>query len=66
MDSQAIVWFGIGGGAAIFAISLLYQRYIQKLPKAVNSGSSFVMFAGMMTAFAVFAIIAGFLRLNAT
>jgi hypothetical protein len=65
MDAQAIVWFGIGGGAAMFAISLLYQRFIQKLPKAVNSGSSFVMFAGMMTAFAIFAIVAGWLRLNA-
>ena len=64
MDAQAIVWFGIGGGAAVFALSLLYQRFIQKLPKAVNTGSSFVMFAGMMAAFAIFAIVAGFLRLN--
>ena len=64
MDTQAIVWFGIGGGAAVFALSLLYQRFIQKLPKAVDSGSSFVMFAGMMTAFAIFAILAGFLRLG--
>ena len=61
MDTQAIVWFGIGGGAAVFALSLLYQRFILKLPKAVDSGSSFVMFAGMMTAFAIFAIVAGFL-----
>lgn len=64
MDAQAIVWFGIGGGAAMFALSLLFQRFIQKLPKAVNSGSSFVMFAGMMVAFSVFAIIAGLLTLN--
>ena len=64
MDAQAIVWFLIGGGAAIFALSLLYQRFIQRLPKAVDTGSSFVMFAGMMVAFAVFAIVAGFLRLN--
>ena len=64
MDAQAIVWFGIGGGAAVFALSLLYQRFIQKLPKAVNTGSSFVLFAGMMVAFAIFAIVAGFLRLN--
>lgn len=64
MDSQAIVWFGIGGGAALFAVSLLYQRFIQKLPKAVNSGSSFVMFAGMMVAFSIFAVIAGLLTMN--
>lgn len=64
MDTQAIVWFGIGGGAAVFALSLLYQRFIQKLPKAVDTGSSFVMFAGMMVAFALFAILAGILRLN--
>ncbi|MEJ7839176.1 MAG: hypothetical protein WKF81_10180 [Thermomicrobiales bacterium] len=64
MDTQAIVWFGIGGGAALFALSLLCQRFIQKLPKAVDSGSSFVMFSGMMVAFALFAILAGILRLN--
>ena len=64
MDAQAIVWFGIGGGAALFALSLLYQRFIQKLPKAVESGSSFIMFAGMMTAFAIFALCAGLLSLN--
>jgi hypothetical protein len=64
MDIQAIVWFGIGGGAAVFALSLLYQRYIQKLPKAVESGSSFLMFAGMMVAFAIFACVAGYLRLQ--
>jgi len=64
MDAQAIVWFAIGGGAAVFALSLLYQRFIQKLPKAVDTGNSFVLFAGMMVAFAVFAIVAGFLRLG--
>lgn len=65
MDAQVIVWFGIGGGAAVFALSLLYQRYIQKLPKAVNAGSSFLMFAGIMLAFAIFAIVSGILQLNA-
>ena len=60
MDGIAIVWFGIAGGAVVFAITLLVQRYIQKVPKAVQAGSSFAMFAAIMMLFAIGAAIAGY------
>lgn len=59
MEAVAIVWFGISGGALVFAATLLYQRYIQKMPRAVESRGSFAMFAGLMVLFAVGAAIAG-------
>ncbi len=59
MEAAAIVWFGISGGALVFAATLLYQRYIQKMPRAVESRGSFAMFAGLMVLFAVGAAIAG-------
>jgi len=59
MDVAALVWFGIAGGALIFACTLLYQRYVQKDPRAVQSRGSFAMFAGLMVMFAIGAAIAG-------
>ncbi len=59
MDIVAIVWFGISGGALVFAISLLYQRYVKKTPHAVQSRGSFAMFAFIMVLFAVGAAVAG-------
>ncbi len=59
MEAAAIVWYGISGGALVFAATLLYQRYIQKMPRAVESRGSFAMFAGLMVLFAVGAAIAG-------
>jgi type II secretory pathway component PulJ len=53
------VWFGIGGGAALFAISLLRQRYVTKEQQAVRSRGGFTLFALLMLAFAVGAILAG-------
>jgi hypothetical protein len=47
MDAQALLWFGIGGGAAWFGVSLLYQRYVKK------------MFAILMFLFAIGAVAAG-------
>lgn len=60
MDVQALVWFGIGGGAAVFACSLLYQRYVKKTAVAVQSKGAFGMFAILMFLFALGAIAAGF------
>lgn len=60
MDTIAIVWFGIAGGALVFAATLLYQRYVQKMPRAVESGGSFAMFAFIMMLFAGGAAFAGF------
>jgi len=60
MDGIAIVWFGIAGGAVVFAVTLLVQRYIQRVPRAVQAGSSFAMFAAIMVLFAIGAAIAGY------
>lgn len=59
MDMVAIVWFGISGGALVFAISLLFQRYVKKTPHAVQSRGSFAMFAFIMVLFAIGAAVAG-------
>lgn len=60
MDSVALVWFGIAGGAFVFAFSLLYQRYVRRSPHALQSRGSFAMFAAIMVLFALGAAIAGF------
>ncbi len=59
METAALVWFGIAGGALLFAATLLYQRYIQRMPRAVQSRGSFAMFAAIMVLFAIGAVIAG-------
>lgn len=59
MGAQSLVWFGIGGGAALFAFSLLRQRYVTKEQRAVRSRGGFTLFAILMLIFAVGAIIAG-------
>ncbi|MGC4192762.1 MAG: hypothetical protein QM589_16585 [Thermomicrobiales bacterium] len=64
MDGQALLWFGIAGGALIFAASLLYQRYIKRTPTAVQSRGSFAMFAGLMVFFAACAFVAGMIAAN--
>jgi hypothetical protein len=56
MDTTAILWIGIGLGAAVFAANILYQRYVRKTPRAVQSGGSFTMFGLLMLAFALFSI----------
>lgn len=55
-----MLWFGIGGGAALFAMSLLRQRYIAKEQHAVRSRGGFTLFAIFMLIFAIGAIVAGF------
>ena len=59
MDAQTIVWFGISGGALVFALSLLRQRYITKTPRAMQSRGSFTLFAILMLIFAFGALVAG-------
>lgn len=59
MDGATLLWFGIGGGAATFSVSLLYQRYVRKTPQAMQSRGSFTMFAVLMMLFAIGAIAAG-------
>jgi hypothetical protein len=59
LGAQSILWFGIGGGAALFAISLLRQRYVTKEQRAVRSRGGFTLFAILMLIFAAGAIVAG-------
>jgi len=56
MDMTAILWIGIGLGAAVFGLNILYQRYVRKTPRAIQSGGSFTMFGLLMLAFAAFSI----------
>ncbi|MBA3336394.1 MAG: hypothetical protein H0T49_02385 [Chloroflexia bacterium] len=66
MSGQALVWFGIAGGGAAFAASLLHARYIQRTPQAVRSRGSFTLFALLMLLFALGATAAGFAALRAS
>jgi len=59
MNAQSILWFGLSGGALVFALSLLRQRFITKTPKAMQSRGSFTMFAILMLIFAFGAFAAG-------
>lgn len=65
MDAQSLLWFGISGGAAVFAVSLLYQRYVKKEPRAVESRGSFTLFAILMLCFAAGAFLAGLIAATA-
>ena len=59
MGAQTILWFGISGGALVFAFSLIRQRYINRTPRAMQSRGSFTLFAILMLIFAVGAFVAG-------
>lgn len=59
MDVQTILWFGISGGALVFALSLIRQRYITRTPRAMQSRGSFTLFAILMLIFAFGAFVAG-------
>ncbi|HEY7036767.1 MAG TPA: hypothetical protein VH482_35900 [Thermomicrobiales bacterium] len=64
MGAQSLVWFGIAGGAALFALSLLHARYIAKQPQAVRSRGSYTLFALLMLFFALGAAVAGIISLQ--
>ncbi|HEV2108349.1 MAG TPA: hypothetical protein VGR16_08810 [Thermomicrobiales bacterium] len=59
MSVQTLLWFGIAGGALLFAGSLLHARYIRKEPRAVASGGSYMLFALLMLLLALGAAAAG-------
>jgi hypothetical protein len=63
LGAQTLVWFGIAGGAALFALSLLHARYIARQPRAVQSRGGFTLFAIVMLIFAIGAAVAGFISL---
>lgn len=56
MDLTSILWIGIGLGAAVFAVNVLWQRYVSKTPRAVQSGGSFLLFGLLMLVFAIFSV----------
>lgn len=56
---QTILWFGISGGALVFALSLLHARYIAKQPRAMQSRGSYTLFAVFMLLFSLGALAAG-------
>ena len=59
MSAQALIWFGVAGGAAVTALSLLHARYVRKEAQAVRSGGGFTLFAICMLLFAAGAAVAG-------
>ncbi len=60
MGAQALIWFGVAGGAGAVALSLLHARYVRKEAQAVRSGGGFTLFALFLLLFAVGAAIAGY------
>lgn len=59
MGAQALIWFGLAGGSATVALSLLHARYVRKEAQAVRSGGGFTLFAACMLLFAIGAAVAG-------
>jgi len=57
---ETLVWYGISGGALVFAGSLLHTRFVRRDPNAVRSKGAFTMFALLMVLFAAGAAAAGF------
>lgn len=60
MGAQALIWYGVAGGAAVLALSLLHARYVRKDAQAVRSGGGFALFALVLLLFAVGAAVAGY------
>lgn len=56
MDLTSILWIGIGLGAGAFALNVLWQRYVTKTPRAIQSGGSFLLFGLLMLTFAFLSI----------
>lgn len=61
---QALIWFGIAGGAAVFAISALWRRFVKKDPQAIRSGAGFILFVVCLLLFAVGALAAGIVNIR--
>lgn len=64
MDFDSILWFGISGGTAWFAGTLLWQRYVKRTPYAIQSRGSFLLFAIFALIFSVGALAAGFITID--
>lgn len=64
MNAQSLIWFGISGGSALFALQLIRARYITKERQAVRSRGGFTLFAVFALIFAVGALAAGLASLS--
>jgi hypothetical protein len=64
MRAQALIYFGLAGGAAALGVSLLVARYVRRDPQAVRSGGAFTFFAGCMFLFALGAATAGWITVR--
>ena len=65
MGPQALIYFGMAGGALALAITLFYSRFVRKEQHAVRSRGGFAFFAGCLFLFAIGAAIAGFVSAQA-
>jgi hypothetical protein len=62
---QALIYFGLAGGALILAATLLYSRFVRKEQSAVRSRGGFAFFAGCLFLFAIGAAVAGYVSAQA-
>ena len=65
MGPQALIYFGVAGGALVLALSLLHARYVRRDPQAVRSRGGFTLFAVFLLLFAVGAAAAGLVSARA-
>ena len=65
MGLQALIYFGVAGGAVALATSLLYARYVSRDPQAVRSRGGFTFFALVLLLFGVGAAVAGVVAVRA-
>lgn len=61
MSAQTLIWYGIAGGAAAVALSLVYARYVKREPQMVAAGSGLMLFALLMVFFTIGAAAAGYI-----
>lgn len=59
--TQALIYFGLAGGAAALGVSLLIARYGRRDPQALRSGGAYTFFAACMFLFALGAAAAGWI-----
>jgi hypothetical protein len=64
MSFDTLLWFGISGGTLAFALSLLWQRYVARTERAVQSRGSFVMFAILGLIFALGTFVTGLVTMG--
>ena len=64
MNVQSIIWFVLGVVGFFSGLRLLFQRYVQRTPRALQARGSFTLFAVFMIIFGIGAMAAGFASLS--